>query len=61
MSRMGKDRGEVGHGGGRSSSKRQALQSGRGRPPPTFDGDFDRAFADALRDILLHERRRRAA
>jgi hypothetical protein len=32
-------------------------------PPPTpaLEGDFERAFADALRDILLHERRRAAA
>jgi len=26
-----------------------------------LEGDFERAFADALRDILLHERRRAAA
>jgi hypothetical protein len=54
---MGKDRGEV-----RSSGVdlRRPRRSRREPAAPNRDGEFARAFADALRDILLHERRRAA-
>jgi hypothetical protein len=61
MSRMGKEPGESRLEGARGPlelnlrHKRAAL-----RPTPNPNGDFVRAFADALRDILNHERRRAA-
>jgi hypothetical protein len=59
---MGKERGEVRTYG--SGEPRRELQSRR--PPrdvgsPPLEADFERAFADALRDILLHENRPAAA
>jgi hypothetical protein len=61
MSRMGKEPGESRLEGARGRlelnlrHKRSALT-----PKPNPNGDFVRAFADALRDILNHERRRAA-
>ncbi len=61
MSRMGKDRGES-----RLEGAEGRLELGLSRkqaaftPTPGKNGDFVRAFADALRDILNHERRRAA-
>jgi hypothetical protein len=62
MSRMGKDRGEsrLASAEGRSELNLSHRRGALG-PPPGKNGDFVRAFADALRDILNHERRRRAA
>jgi hypothetical protein len=62
MSRMAKDRGDGRTG---SSHERHKISSQRdGSSPPSsgpVEGDFERAFADALRDILLHEQGRHAA
>ncbi len=61
MSRMGKEPGESRLEGARGrlelnlQHKRPALA-----PATNPNGDFVRAFADALRDILSHERRRAA-
>lgn len=56
MSAMAKDRGEQWPGLPISQ-----LQSRRKRSvPPEANQTFVRAFADALRDILRHERRRAA-
>jgi hypothetical protein len=56
---MGKETGEARLENG---SERIDLRSRRRQtePPPMANGDFVRAFADALRDILNHERRRAA-
>jgi hypothetical protein len=61
MSRMGKDREEVRTVGDSKAPRRRQLQSRGDLPPPVLEGDFERAFADALGDILRHERRRAAA
>jgi hypothetical protein len=64
MSRMAKDRGESKTG---SSAERRAAASQMLQGPQiqarqgmqaVQEGDFVRAFADALHDILLHDRSR---
>jgi hypothetical protein len=57
MSRMVSDRREAKAGGKADRTQPQFLHEGA---PPNLEGDFERAFADALRDILNHERRRAA-
>ena len=62
MSRMAKDRGEGRTGGSRERHRVSSQREGSSPPPSDpLDGDFDRAFADALRDILRHEQGRHAA
>ncbi len=56
MSRMGMDRGEASTDG---LAERRRTQS-RGEQLAHQKAEFERAFADALRDILNHERRRAA-
>jgi hypothetical protein len=55
MSRMAKDRGEAKTG---SSAERGEIPSRAMRDPQIQEGEFVRAFADALQDILLHDRTR---
>jgi hypothetical protein len=55
---MAKDRGDT-----KASSKQGDVMvkqggSRRGSLEESLDMEFDRAFADALRDILIHERYR---
>jgi hypothetical protein len=57
MSRMALDRREGKADGKAERTKPQLLLEGA---PLGLEGDFERAFADALRDILIHERRRAA-
>jgi hypothetical protein len=57
MSRMRKDRGDA-RIDGRAERRLSGLQIER--PGPSGEADFERAFVDALRDILMHERRRAA-
>jgi hypothetical protein len=57
MSRMRKDRGD---GRTDGAAERRASHSGGEGPGPVREGEFVLAFADALRDILRHERRRAA-
>ena len=60
MSRMAKDRGDTkapSMGDDVMVSRRAAHRGGVGG---SQDTEFDRAFADALRDILMHERCRAA-
>jgi hypothetical protein len=61
MSRMGKDRGEVRTGSDAREPRRRELQSRRELAPAIEGADFERAFVDALRDILVHERDRHIA
>ncbi len=61
MSRMRKDRGDARTDG--LAERRAGSGGSRGlrvRQGPGRESDFARAFADALRDILMHERRRAA-
>jgi hypothetical protein len=58
MSRMAKGRGEDSRVQLSAASRRK--RSGEGRSPNERNARFVRAFADALRDILRHERRRAA-
>jgi hypothetical protein len=61
MSRMGKGRGEARVEDAAASDEPQPRRRrGSGAPAAGDEGDFVRAFADALRDILTHERRRAA-
>jgi hypothetical protein len=60
MSRMAKDRGDT-----KAHAKRDdVMVSRRSSRHPRVDEsqaiEFERAFADALRDILMHERQRAA-
>jgi hypothetical protein len=55
MSRMAKDRGEAKTGG---ATERREIPSRTMRDPQIQEGEFVRAFADALQDILLHDRSR---
>jgi hypothetical protein len=57
MSRMREDRGDA-RTDGRAERRLSRLQVERAGP--TREADFERAFVDALRDILMHERRRAA-
>jgi len=57
MSRMRKDRGDARDNG---VAERRDSRSRGERRGPVREGEFVRAFADALRDILMHERRRAA-
>jgi hypothetical protein len=65
MSRMAKDRG-VSQNGHASERRQRAVgrgatsASGDERSGGNRDAHFVQAFADALRDILVHERRRAA-
>lgn len=61
MSRMGKEPGESRLEGARGLLELN-LRHKQAAPgaTPNPNGDFVRAFADALRDILNHERRRAA-
>jgi hypothetical protein len=54
---MALDRREGKADGKAERTKPQLLLEGA---PLGLEGDFERAFADALRDILIHERRRAA-
>jgi hypothetical protein len=62
MSRMQKDRGEArGDASGARLRVRAKASKGSGAQlDVAHEGEFARAFADALRDILIHERRRAA-
>jgi hypothetical protein len=55
MSRMAKDRGEVRTGSSRERHTLRSRHEASSPPFPALEGDFERAFADALRDILRHE------
>lgn len=57
MSRMRKQRGDAQRDG---VAERRASRLEGERRGPAREGEFVRAFADALRDILVHERRRAA-
>jgi hypothetical protein len=57
MSRMRNDRGDVRADG---MAERRLSQLRAERPGPGREGEFERAFADALRDILIAEARRAA-
>jgi hypothetical protein len=54
---MRKDRGDGRIDG---AAERRASHSSSERSGPVREGEFVLAFADALRDILRHERRRAA-